>query len=160
MDFEKSFHDQLAQLKAEGNYRIFAELERKRGDYPRAASHAHGAVSAVTVWCSNDYLGMGQNPDVVAAMVETAQACGTGAGGTRNISGNHHHHVKLEAELADLHGKEGALLFTSGYVSNWAALSTLGSAPSTRSSYRILMAGSIVDDVVIGGHAADLGLHL
>jgi 5-aminolevulinate synthase len=126
MDFEKSFHDQLAQLKAEGNYRIFAELERKRGDYPRAASHAHGAVSAVTVWCSNDYLGMGQNPDVVAAMVETAQACGTGAGGTRNISGNHHHHVKLEAELADLHGKEGALLFTSGYVSNWAALSTLG----------------------------------
>jgi 5-aminolevulinate synthase len=126
MNFDALFTAQLDALKAEGNYRTYAELERKRGAFPRAASHKDGEVSDITVWCSNDYLGMGQHPDVVAAMVDCVQACGTGAGGTRNISGNTHHHLMLEREIADLHGKEGALLFTSGYVSNWATLSTLG----------------------------------
>lgn len=127
MDFDAAFTAQLDQLKDDGNYRIFAELERKCGHHPRADNYGPDGKREITVWCSNDYLGMGHNPEVVRAMVETAAACGTGAGGTRNISGTNHHHLLLERELADLHGKEGALLFSSGYVSNWAALSTLGS---------------------------------
>jgi 5-aminolevulinate synthase len=125
MDFARHFQSQLDALKAEGNYRTFADLERRCGAFPKANRHGDD-VQEVTVWCSNDYLGMGQHPEVVAAMIETVRSCGTGAGGTRNIGGNSVQHRRLEAELADLHGKEAALLFTSGYVSNWAALSTLG----------------------------------
>lgn len=125
MDFARHFQSQLDTLKAEGNYRTFADLERRCGAFPKANRHGN-SVEEVTVWCSNDYLGMGQNPEVVAAMIDTVRTCGTGAGGTRNIGGNSIQHRALEAELADLHGKEAALLFTSGYVSNWAALGTLG----------------------------------
>jgi len=127
MNFDALFDDQINQLKSDGNYRYFAELERKAGKFPRASNYVEGEKRDVTVWCSNDYLGMGQSPLTIAAMCEAVQRTGTGAGGTRNISGTNHDHLLLEAELADLHGKEGALLFTSGYVSNWAALSCLGS---------------------------------
>ncbi|MCL4186336.1 MAG: 5-aminolevulinate synthase [Rhodobacteraceae bacterium] len=126
MDFDALFRQQLDALRSEGNYRIFAELERHCGQFPQARNHGRGAPRDVTVWCSNDYLGMSQHPAVVQAMVEAVQAHGTGAGGTRNISGTARLHRILEAELADLHGKEAALLFTSGYVSNWASLATLG----------------------------------
>ncbi|MEM9754769.1 MAG: 5-aminolevulinate synthase, partial [Pseudomonadota bacterium] len=126
MTFDHLFEEQLSTLKDEGNYRIFAELRREMGAFPQVHNYGPGQ-DKVTVWCSNDYLGMGHHPDVVKAMVETTRQCGAGAGGTRNISGNAYHHKLLEAELADLHHKEAALLFTSGYVSNWASLSTLGS---------------------------------
>ena len=128
MPFDRLFTEQLDALKAEGNYRYFADLTRRCGQHPRATNTCpEGQEREVTVWCSNDYLGMGQHPTVVSAMAATAMMCGTGAGGTRNISGTQHQHLELEAELADLHGKEAALVFSSGYVSNWATLATLGS---------------------------------
>ncbi|NJM36188.1 MAG: aminotransferase class I/II-fold pyridoxal phosphate-dependent enzyme [Rhodomicrobium sp.] len=131
MNYEKIFADRIGQLYAEGRYRVFADIKRRCGSFPQADHFPKGVASQeadirpVTVWCSNDYLGMSQSPIVRAAMHEAIDTVGAGSGGTRNISGTTHYHVELEAELADLHGKEAALLFTSAYVANDATLSTL-----------------------------------
>ncbi|MEZ5897519.1 MAG: 5-aminolevulinate synthase [Parvularculaceae bacterium] len=124
-DYNKAFADAVKAVRAEGRYRVFADIERIRGEFPRAMYYGGGAPRHITVWCSNDYLGMGQNPAVVDGLKNAAEKVGAGAGGTRNIAGTTHFHVLLENELAALHGKEAALLFTSGYVANEATLSTL-----------------------------------
>jgi 5-aminolevulinate synthase len=126
LDYQRIFAEAIERLHAEGRYRVFIDILRNKGSFPNARCFAgHNGPKPITVWCSNDYLAMGQHPDVIAAMEEALHDVGAGSGGTRNISGNSHYHIELEAELADLHGKEAALIFTSGYVSNEATLSTI-----------------------------------
>jgi 5-aminolevulinate synthase len=126
LDYQRIFAEAIERLHAEGRYRVFIDILRDRGSFPNARCfHGHNGPKPITVWCSNDYLTMGQHPDVAAAMETALRDCGAGSGGTRNIGGNTHYHVELEAELADLHGKDSALLFTSGYISNEATLSTV-----------------------------------
>jgi len=126
MTYEKFFEEKIASLKAEGRYRVFTEIMRRVSHFPEADQYTPEGVRPIVVWCSNDYLGMGQHPVVLAAMHEAIDTCGAGAGGTRNISGNNRYHVLLERELAGLHGTEAALLFTSGYTANMTTLMTLG----------------------------------
>lgn len=127
MNYDDFFNQRLDQLKSEGNYRVFADLSRQRGAFPQACYHQPQGEKEITVWCSNDYLGMGQNPFVLESVHQALYRCGAGAGGTRNISGTNHYHILLEQTLARWHGKEAALLFASGYIANHTTLLTLAS---------------------------------
>ena len=160
MNYDKIFSQALGKLKSEGRYRVFADISRRRGDFPYAIHHTDGVEREIVVWCSNDYLGMGQNPEVIEAMEQALENCGAGSGGTRNISGTTHYHVQLEEELASLHGKEAALLFTSGYISNEATLSTLAKLlPGAALVSDALNHASIIAGIRQGGGRKEIFRH-
>jgi len=160
VNYGRIFTDRLAELRDESRYRVFAELERHAGDFPNATRFVDGKKQDVIVWCSNDYLGMGQNKDVISAMHAAIDRVGAGSGGTRNISGTSHYHVLLEQELADLHGKEAALLFTSGYNSNEATLSTLAKVlPGLVIFSDSLNHASMIDGIRHGGGPKKIWRH-
>ena len=160
MDFDKAFAERLDDLQREGRYRVFCDLTRNAGDFPRATRYLDDRREEIVVWCSNDYLGMGQHPAVVGAMHETLDNVGAGSGGTRNISGTTHYHVELERELADLHGKEAALLFTSGYIANEATLSTLAKVlPSVIIFSDALNHASMIDGIRHGASEKRIWRH-
>lgn len=158
--YHQYFDDALTALRTEGRYRVFADLARKAGAFPHAIDHGQGRNREIIVWCSNDYLGMGQNQTVLDAMIHAISTMGAGAGGTRNISGTHHMIVELERELADLHNKEAALVFTSGYVSNQATISTLARLlPNCLILSDALNHASIIEGVRHGGSAKRIWRH-
>jgi 5-aminolevulinate synthase len=160
MGYEDFFERKLAALHREGRYRVFADIKRRRGAFPSADHLREGVHREVTVWCSNDYLGMGQHPAVIAAMHEALDEVGAGSGGTRNISGTTRYHVALEAELADLHGKEAALLFTSAFVANDATLSTLARMiPGVVIFSDAKNHASMIEGIRHGGGAKEIFLH-
>ncbi len=158
--YDDAIRDALDTVKDEGRYRVFADIARKKGNFPEACHYTNGQVKDITVWCSNDYLCMGQHPKVIAAMHEAIDTVGAGSGGTRNISGTTHYHVELEAELATLHGKEAALLFTSGFISNDATLSTLAKVmPDIIMISDAMNHASMIDGIRRGGSPKEIFRH-
>ena len=158
--YDDAIRDALNDVKDEGRYRVFADIARKQGDFPEACHYKDGATSNITVWCSNDYLCMGQHPKVIEAMHEALDTVGAGSGGTRNISGTTHYHVELENELANLHGKEASLLFTSGFISNDATLSTLAKVmPGIVMFSDSMNHASMIDGIRRGGSTKEIFRH-